>query len=268
LRNKNDIGLYFTEYFQALFTSSNPTFDEEFSSLFFSPVIALNENDLICVNPDEREIKLVISQLGLTKAPGPNCFTGLFYKTYWPIIRLSVINFVQAFFIHGFLLKEFNHTHIALIPKVDNPSRVTQFRPIRLAYFTYKIISKILANRLKPLLQKIISPNKSAFLPGRSIQDNSILAHEIFHSMKKKKGNGALMALKLNMEKAFDRMEWGFISKIFSCLGFNLKWIRMIEQFISTITFSILLDSSPYGKFSPNREIETMRSSLPLSLLA
>jgi hypothetical protein len=189
-------------------------------------------------------------------------------KPVGPLFVLSVINFVQAFFRHGFLLKEFNHTRIALIPKVDNPSKVTQFRLIRRADFTYKIISKIFANRLKPLLQKIISPNQSAFLPSRSIQDNLILAHEIFHSMKNKKGNGALMALKLDMEKAFDRMEWGFILKIFSCLGFNLKWIQMIEQCISTVTFSILLDSSPYGKFSPNKGIEIGRPSLPLSLLA
>jgi hypothetical protein len=91
--------------------------------------------------------------------------------------------------------------------KIDNPARVSQFRPISPSNFTYKIISKIMANRLKPLLQNIISPNQSAFLQGHSIQDNSILAYEIFHSMKKKRGSGGLMALKIDMEKAFDRME-------------------------------------------------------------
>ncbi|GLT65285.1 hypothetical protein SLA2020_377240 [Shorea laevis] len=160
--------------------------------------------------PEEAEIFQTFSQLGLTKAPGPDGFTGLFYKTYWKIIRVNVIDYVQNFFRSGFLLKEFNHSHIALIPKVDNPSRVNHFRPISLTNFTYKIISKILANRLKPLLHSIISPNQSAFLKGRTIHDNSILAHEIFHAMKNKRGRGGLMALKLDMEKAFDRMEWDF----------------------------------------------------------
>jgi hypothetical protein len=102
--------------------------------------------------PDEHEIFNAISDLGLNKAPGPDGMTGLFYKTYWPIVKLSVITSVQSFFRGGYILKEFNHTNIALIPKVDHPSQVNHFRPISLTNFNYKIISKILANRLKPLL--------------------------------------------------------------------------------------------------------------------
>lgn len=137
--NKNDIGLYFFfEYFQKLFTSSNPSFDDEPDSLFF-PVISNVENNSICRIPNGNEIRKAISQLGLTKASGPNGFTGLFFKTYWNTIRINVILFVQGFFIQGFLLKVFNNTHLALIPKIDNPLKVTQFRPINLTSFSYKI---------------------------------------------------------------------------------------------------------------------------------
>jgi hypothetical protein len=86
------------------------------------------------------------------------------------------------------MLKEFNHTNFAFIPKVDNPLLVHHFRPISLTNFNYKIISKILSTRLMPILHKIISPTQSAFLKGRSIHDNTTLAHEVFHSMKQKKG--------------------------------------------------------------------------------
>jgi hypothetical protein len=92
--------------------------------------------------------------------------TGLFYKSYWPIVNISVIIFVHSFFGGGFMLKEFNHTNIALIPKFDNPSMVNHVRPISLTNFNYKIILKILSNRFKPLLHKIVSPAQSAFLKG------------------------------------------------------------------------------------------------------
>jgi hypothetical protein len=160
------------------------------------------------------------------------------------------------------MLKEFNHTNIALIPKIDNPHLVHHFRPISLTNFNYKIISKILSNRLKPILNKIISPTHSAFLKGRSIHDNTILAHEVFHSMKQKKGNGGLMALKLDMEKAFDSMEWGFLLKILELLGFNSTWIQWISQCITTSSFSILIDGAPFGKFIPSRGL---RQGDPLS---
>jgi hypothetical protein len=189
-----------------LFTSTGPILDDSLSDLF-KPIITDEENSELSNIPDEREIYDAIVNLGLNKAPGPDEMAGLFYKSYWPIVKPSVIASVQSFFRGGFLLKEFNHSNISLIPKIDNPSQVHHYRPISLINFNYKIISKILSNRFKPLLHKIISPTQSAFLKGRSIQDNTVLAHELFHSMKQKKGNGGLMALKLDMEKAFDCME-------------------------------------------------------------
>ena len=155
----------------------------------------------LCLILDEAEICVAICALGLNKAPGPNGMTSLFYKSCWPIVKNSVISSVQSFFRGGFLLTKFNHTNIALIPKKDNPNLVHHFRPISLTNFNYKIISKILSNRFKPILQNIISPTQSAFLMDRSIHENTILAYEMFHSMKQKKCNGGYMALKLDMEK-------------------------------------------------------------------
>jgi hypothetical protein len=162
LKNRDEIGDYFVSYFEACFTSSNPILDDELDSLF-SPLISDEQNVRLCSIPEEAEIYDALSHLGLHKAPGPDGMTGLFYKTYWHTVKKDVIFYVQSFFRGGFLLKEINHTNLALIPKSDNPSRANQFRPISLANFNYKIISKILANRLKPLLQHIISPNQSAF---------------------------------------------------------------------------------------------------------
>jgi hypothetical protein len=94
---------------------------------------------------------------------------GLFYKTYWPIVKVSVITFVQSICRDGFLLKEINHFNSALIPKIDNLSKVNQFRSINLTNFNYKIISKILANRFKTLVHKFVSPYQLAFIKCRFI---------------------------------------------------------------------------------------------------
>ena len=167
------------------FTSTNPILDVDLDELI-SHVITSLDNLMLFKIPEEREIYQAISQLGPNKALGPDGMTGLFYKTYWPIVKVSVITFVQSCFQGGFLLKDINHTNIALIPKIDNPSRVNQFHSISLTNFNYKIISKILANRFKTLVHKFVSPYQSAFIKGRFIQDNNVMAPEIFHSLIKK----------------------------------------------------------------------------------
>lgn len=104
-----------------------------------------------------------------------------------------------------------NATNITLIPKVGNPSKVSQFRPISLCNVIYKLISKIITERLKLVLSKLISPLQLAFILGRAIHDNYLVAGEIFHSMNHKKGREGWMAIKSDMEKVYDRVEWPFV---------------------------------------------------------
>jgi len=112
-----------------------------------------------------------------------------------------------------------------MIPKVDEPEKVTQFHPISLCNVVYKVISKMLAYRLKSMLPEIISDSQSAFVPGRLITDNILLAYECIHTMKKKKGSKGACAIKLDMHKAYNRVEWVFLEKIMSRLGFDHRWI-------------------------------------------
>jgi hypothetical protein len=139
---------------------------------------------------------------------------------------------------------------------------VNQFRPISLYNISYKIIAKILANRLKSTLQKIISLPQSTFVPKRNIQDNSIIAHELLHSFNLKRGKCDFMFLKTNMEKAFDKMEWKLILSIMQHLGFHVTWLQWIQSCISSPSFSILLNGGPFGLFSPSRRL---RKGDPLS---
>jgi hypothetical protein len=124
----------------------------------FPPVISAEENQILCSIPTEDEVVKALSSLGSSKAPGPDGFTALFYKKYWSVVRGAILNCVWDFFLHKNLSREQNHTFITLVPKQSRSHSVNHFRPISLCNISYKIISKILANRLKVVLPKIISP--------------------------------------------------------------------------------------------------------------
>ena len=128
-----------------------------------------------------------------------------------------------------------NHTFITLIPKRNSPSETSHYRPFSLCNTVYKVISKILVNRLRPLLDKLISPLQSAFIPGRSIHDNILLTHEIMHKYRKTTGKIAWVALKLDMKKAYDRLEWYFIQKCLEEYGLHIIWIKWIIECITSV---------------------------------
>lgn len=113
---------------------------------------------------------------------------------------------------HGGSISDWNATNIALTPKVKHPTSVSDYRPISLCNVSYKIVTKVLANLLKSILDAAISPDQSAFIPNRAITYNSIIAHECIHSIKHlKSGNSSMAALKLDLNKAFDRVELSYL---------------------------------------------------------
>ena len=121
---------------------------------------------------------------------------------------MGVTQAVLSYLNSGSILKSINHTFIALIPKVNNPKRVSNFRPISLCNVIYKIISKVIVNRLKPMLNSIISETQSAFIADKLISDNILIAFESLHQMKTNRtGKKCFMAMKLDMSKSYDRVE-------------------------------------------------------------
>ncbi|KAL0410987.1 UNVERIFIED_CONTAM: putative mitochondrial protein [Sesamum latifolium] len=156
-----------------------------------------------------------------------------------------------------------NHTHIVLIPKCSNPETVTQLRPISLCSVIVMIASKCIANRLKPLLDSIISHTQSAFIPGRLITDNVLLAFELNHHLKlSSRSKEACKALKLDMSKAYDRVEWPFLRGVLLRLDFQHHFVDLIMLMVSTVSYSLTLNRTPFGFFRPERGI---RQGDPLS---
>ena len=144
------------------------------------------------------EVKAALFQMRPTKAPGPDGMNALFYQKFWHIVGSDVTDAVLDFLHSGYMVPEMNYTHIVLIPKVKKPDKMSNFRPISLCNVIYKIISKVMTNRLKRILSQLISPTQSAFVPGRLIFDNVLVAYEILHAMHlKKKGKKGALALKI-----------------------------------------------------------------------
>jgi hypothetical protein len=157
-----------------------------------------------------------------------------------------------------------NTNNIALIPKVKNPLRLTKYRPISLCYVLYKIIAKVLANRLKKVLPFIISHNQSAFVLRRLITNNVLVAFEALHTMDgRMSGKNGFMALKLDMSKSYDRIEWDYLEAIMKKLGFAKKWIKLLMMCVRTVSYSVLVNGQPYGPILPTQGI---RQRDPLSL--
>ena len=146
-------------------------------------------------------------QLGAHKAPGPDGIPAFFFQAFWDIVKEDVTRAVQAFFHSGSLFKPLNHSYIVLIPKKPFPDEVSHFRPISLCNVIYKVISKVMVNRLKPIMDSLITPHQNAFIQGRNILDNILLAREIMDTLKKKKGKKfSFGALKIDMSKAYDKV--------------------------------------------------------------
>ena len=155
--SREAIGGNFIPHFTNLFTSSNPLIEIEMLDLF-SLVITDEENVTLSTPPTKEETLEALTSLGSIKAPGHDGFTTLFYKKYWNLIKKDVMVCIEHFFINNRLQRGHNHSFIALVPKLSGSHIAHQFKPISLCNIVYKIISKILANRLKFLLPKIISP--------------------------------------------------------------------------------------------------------------
>ncbi|XP_048622886.1 uncharacterized protein LOC106383217 [Brassica napus] len=240
-----------TSYFRQIFESSIPEDIEEALSEVPTTVTG-SMNDNLTAPVSDWEVKLALFAMHPDKAPGPDGMTALFYQKFWDIVKEDLTLMVNKFLFDGTVTNGLNDTNICLIPKTTKPNDMAQFRPISLCNVSYKIISKVLCQRLKKVLPGLISETQSAFVAGRQISDNIMIAQEMFHALRTKpSGRNKRMAIKTDMSKAYDRMEWSFIETVMRKMGFSETWITWIMRCITSVKYKVLMNGQPRGHIVP-----------------
>eukprot|EP00253_Pinus_taeda_P008091 PITA_08091 len=192
-------------------------------------LITAEHNELLLSPIQIQEVDVAMAQLKEGKAPSPDDFTTTFFHKFWELIKLEVWDVAEESHVNHRLLPSLNSTFIALIPNEEDSIKPDKFRPIALCNVIYKVISKVIAKRLKPLLPMLISPEQPGYVEGRQIMDGIILSHEIIHTLKHSKQAG--MLLKLDLSKAFDKLSWDYVQQMLTSFGFSPTWIRWIFFF-------------------------------------
>ncbi|GKA66800.1 RNA-directed DNA polymerase, eukaryota, reverse transcriptase zinc-binding domain protein, partial [Tanacetum coccineum] len=198
------------------------------------------------------EIKFAMFSIEDDKAAGPDGYTSKFFKTAWNIVGGDVCAAVKEFFYSSKLLGEFNANLISLVPKLQTPLKITDYRPIACCNVVYKCISKVITNRLKEGLGSIVDSNQSAFIPGRQISDNIFLAQEFMHGYGRK-GGAQRCAFKVDIEKAYDTVNWDFLKIALQRFGFHSSMIKWIMVCLTTASFSICVNGETHGFFKGKR---------------
>ena len=149
-------------------------------------------------------------------------------------------------------MKKINFTHIVLIPKKNDPQYITEFRPISLSNVVSRIISKVLANWIKSILPTVIFDVQSAFIPDKLIIDDTTVTFEMLHRMRnRRKGKTSHMAVKLDISKAYDRVEWKFLRRIMLKMGLPKQWVNLTMEIVKIATYSIVINGEPKGFITP-----------------
>jgi hypothetical protein len=232
---------------RANYTTTDPSIQEE-EALLTNKIFRYTYSI-----PTIDEVHDIIKNMRSNAAPGPDGLNAAFYKSAWGWTKDDIYKVVKDFYTHAYMPSEINQTFISLIPKKNNPTVPQDYMPISLCNVIYKIITKSLANRIKNHLPNYVNQAQSTFIAHRHISANIIITQEIIHSFNLKSWKEQAFTLKIDLAKAFNRLEWNFISAALQRLGLNHNFINLIRACISFPTFVVLVNDEPSGHFNSQR---------------
>ncbi|XP_024013148.1 uncharacterized protein LOC112087460 [Eutrema salsugineum] len=242
---EKDFGRIAEKYFKTLFSSEDIGVCENILNEIhrYEKRISQAQNDDVIKPVSREEVKKTVFDINPSKCPGPDGMNGFFYQQFWEDIGDEITSMVQDFFTTGIMGNGVNKTIICLIPKKMKANKMADFRPISLSNVAYKVIAKVLASRIKGLLPAIVSELQAAFVKGRLITDNILVVHELLHALRSKnKCSEEFIAIKTDISKAYDRVEWSFLRMALRILGFNEWCIHLIMMCVKTVSYQVLIN--------------------------
>jgi hypothetical protein len=244
------VGDEFVAYYQQLLGTSKTIVPLDSAVIQCGPCLPPSSHGFLLSPVSHEDIHPVVFSIENEKAPDPDGYSS-FFKQAWSVVGGDFCAAVQDFFHSGKLLKQVSHSIIALVPKSENVSSPSDFRPISCCNVIYKVIAKILASRLAQALQDIVSPMQNAFLGGRNMSDNINLVQELLRQYGRKSTSPRCL-LKVDFKKAFDSVQWEFLERLFRYLDFPAKFLLLVMQCVSSASYSVAVNGDIHGFFSGN----------------
>ncbi|CAH9101719.1 unnamed protein product [Cuscuta europaea] len=259
----DQVGCEFVSFYTDLFGSSDPNVEIDPDIILSGKCIDSSKATEVIAPISDIEIKNVLFDIGDNKSPGPDGYTSAFFKHNWDIVGHDVILAVRGFFNSGKLLKQTNHTVVALIPKTSHDPSAADFRPISCTNVIYKVITKIIASRMIPCLPELIDPSQGAFIDGRLMLDNVFIAQELVKGYTRKRMSPRSM-IKVDLRKAYDTISWDFLKSVLLTIGFPTRFVQWIMECVSTSSYSISINGILHGHIKGKRGL---RQGDPMSPL-
>jgi hypothetical protein len=238
---------HITRYYKNLFgPPDSPQMSLTEDHIIDIPQVSPEENDTLTSNFSEIEVRNAVFQMEHNKAPGPDGFPAEFYQVFWGVIKDDLLSLFSEFKRETLDLYSLNFGIITLIPKVQNATKIQQYRPICVLNVSFKIFTKVATNRLNKVAKTVVSPTQTAFMPGRNIMEGVVILHETIHELHTKKKNGVIF--KIDFEKAYDKVNWSFLQQTLRMKGFSPKWCRWVEYMVigGSVGIKVNDDIGPY----------------------
>ncbi|CAN0875633.1 Transposon TX1 uncharacterized 149 kDa protein [Linum grandiflorum] len=197
------------------------------------------------------------------KAPRPDGFNSGFYQKFWPLVGAQISSACRTWLERGELPDQIQEMTIVLLPKGNQPTTMKDWRPISLCNVLYRLVAKVLANRLRKIMPRVVSEEQSAFVKGRSIVDNIVIAFETLHNMKlRRHAKHGEVAVKIDISKAYDRVDWRYLEEILHKLVFDNKWVKLMMMCVKFVEYRVAVNMELVGPLVPGRGL---RQGYPLS---
>lgn len=253
-----------TDYYRALFVPAT-SYPIQVDQTLWSEADNVNpvDNDFLIRPFSEDEVSFALFAMETNKALGPDGLPIEFFQARWEFMKLDIMYLFHEFHKGSLDIHGLNYGVITLLPKISDACKIQQFRPICLLNCLYKLVTKVLSIRLDSVMHKLISIHQNAFIGGRYIVDGILSLHEIMHEVKRQNTTGIF--LKLDFEKAYDKVDWAFLLSCIEARGFCSNWISWISKVLCNGTVCVKMNDmigSYFQSFKGVRQGDPLSPSL------